>query len=279
MKSEPALLDFLLETHCSLQDIRARELPLSALRAQAEDVARAQGAVLSPTALGATLAGGAHFLSVPEHISDIDLCRTLTGKEPSRSLEAFLNLAGAQGACPMAVVQVPLAHWAQAAWHEASEGDASPESGLSAFVGAVGSAFGGDRDAPFLLMRGGFLGTEFDVLESVVMGFRGVFLWARGRDVFTLQLLTEVCRDFKMCLIWMVESEDSLARVLETDAPFVCLSALEPTRLERNLPFLQKAFPKIPRTTARMAWVPGADPGTLTFAKTLGFQIAFGSPA
>jgi hypothetical protein len=55
------------------------------------------------------------------------------------------------------------------------------------------------------------------------MGFDGVCIEVGDGDRALLQYLTEVCREVKLSPIWMVRTAAELARVLETDAPYVGL--------------------------------------------------------
>lgn len=61
------------------------------------------------------------------------------------------------------------------------------------------------------------------ILNAAALGFDGVCLEIGEGDRALLQYLTEVCREVKLSPIWMVKCFAELARVLETDAPYVGL--------------------------------------------------------
>jgi hypothetical protein len=69
----------------------------------------------------------------------------------------------------------------------------------------------------------GQIPTLQSLLAAAAMGFDGVCLEVGDGDKALLQYLTEVCREVKLSPIWMVRTAEELARVLETDAPYVGL--------------------------------------------------------
>jgi hypothetical protein len=69
----------------------------------------------------------------------------------------------------------------------------------------------------------GQIPTVQSLLAAAAMGFDGVCIEIGDADKALLQYLTEVCREVKLSPIWMVRTAAELARVLETDAPYVGL--------------------------------------------------------
>ncbi len=107
-----------------------------------------------------------------------------------------------------------------------------------------------------LCLRTGFLSTEFDVLESIALGFGGVCIHARLLDVYEIQLLTEICRDFKMTMVAVADSAATLGRILESDCPYVGLWGYDAHSFTPDFGLISKLAPKIPGTCYRVAFLP-----------------------
>jgi hypothetical protein len=75
----------------------------------------------------------------------------------------------------------------------------------------------------FLGAIAGQIPTLQSLLAAAAMGFDGVCIEVGDGDKALLQYLTEVCREVKLSPIWMVRTAAELARVLETDSPYVGL--------------------------------------------------------
>ena len=178
-------------------------------------------------------------------------------------LESFATTVESSSACAAALL-LPPGFWLRQNW------SASEEPFLLEYAALLKS-----RNALFL--RTGFLSSEFEIHESVLMGFRGVALQAALLDEFQIQFLTEVGRDYKTCLVWAVESEETLKRVLKTDAPYLGIVALPNEKGERNLGLLQRLAPKIPNTCLKIAFLPGAKAHEINYARAAGFVCVVGS--
>ena len=82
----------------------------------------------------------------------------------------------------------------------------------------------GNESRPFLVgALAGQLPTVQSLLAAASMGVDGVCIEVGDGDKALLQYLTEVGREVKLSPIWMVRTAAELARVLETDAPYVGL--------------------------------------------------------
>lgn len=110
--------------------------------------------------------------------------------------------------------------------------------------------------ASSICIRTGFLTTEFDVLETAALGFHGLCVHARMLDVYEIQLLTEICRDFRMTLVAIADSPQAVARVLESDCPYIGLWGYDSQTFEPLLGSLSRLTPKIPSSCYRVAFLP-----------------------
>jgi hypothetical protein len=105
-------------------------------------------------------------------------------------------------------------------------------------------------------LRTGFLSTEFDVLETVALGFQGLCIHARVLDVYEIQLLTEICRDFRITLVAIADSQETLARVLESDCPYAGLWGYDSKSFAPNFSIVSKLSSKVPSSCYRIAFLP-----------------------
>jgi hypothetical protein len=106
-------------------------------------------------------------------------------------------------------------------------------------------------------VRSGFIQSEYLVYESLLLGYDGVCVHARGLDRYTMQFLLELCRDLGLIFIPLAESRESLDEILETDAPTVGIWSyrardLQPdwrvfTNLESHIPKNCQTFVFMPR--------------------------------
>ena len=265
------LLEFCIEAQRSVTELQQRLFPLPEMRSQSEKYLEKNWLALNTPPAGNT--GGAvalakfvkkgNFAQAPECILEPEFFKRMAPKNECPGMEAVVQ--SCETTKPeIAACMLPPGFWLREHW------TAHEEPLLLEFAQHLAR-----RNALFL--RTGFLSSEFEVHESVLMGFRGIVLYATLLDEFQIQFLTEVCRDFKTCLVWAVDSEETLKRVLKTDAPYLSIAALPNEKGERNLSFLQKMIPKIPNTCPRVAVLPGAKPHEVSYAQAAGYACVVGS--
>jgi hypothetical protein len=68
-----------------------------------------------------------------------------------------------------------------------------------------------------------FVTSERELLETVALGFQGLFAPCGKVDHFELQLLIETARDFFVSFVPMISCHSELKTVLETDSRYVCM--------------------------------------------------------
>jgi hypothetical protein len=259
VSGERNLYDFFLDARRSLVTLWQDQLPLSELRQIAEErVAERTSGGLPIQYLGERLPRGS-LTSIPELVLDPTLARALGRCEP--------------------VLEGLTEHKAVAAFFP-------PQFGIMSFFLQEGQEEPGFSLEDFStlrtalqpqqqLVRSGFLSSEFDVLESAAFGFHGVTIHARHLDHFQIQYLTELCRDFKMSAVVVVDSEATLARVLETDAPYLGAWGYTARDLTRDFSIFDRLSRKFPSTCVSFAFYPNVTDSDRQLMQGLGFRAVF----
>lgn len=106
------------------------------------------------------------------------------------------------------------------------------------------------------VMRYGFFESELDIIESALLGYRGIVFFALRLDVYLLQYLTELCRDFKMSCVLVAESEESLDRILQTDCPYIGLWGRNPGDWQLRWDIFESLASRIPSNCYSFAFAP-----------------------
>ncbi len=96
------------------------------------------------------------------------------------------------------------------------------------------------------VFRSGFLSSEAEILESALLGFDGIVWHIANKDHFQIQYGIEIGRDLKMNVIPVAKNDHELDLLLQTDAPYIGIWALENDEQKFNMPWLQKMSVKIP---------------------------------
>jgi hypothetical protein len=227
------LLDFFLNARRTVVAEWLQTIPIAELRKIAEERFVARKSVAAPF-LGDVAQAG-KCVNFPEFVFDEEFRSAL--HKPVRELSALSDAKGCACFLP-------------------------PDAGiLNLEIGATAQAMEFLAAVPSKIpcIRTGFLSTEFDVWESIALGFNGLCVHARVLDLYEIQLLTEICRDYKTSLIAIADSRETLARVLESDCPYVGLWGYNPNTFAPDFSGLSKMAPKVPSTCQKIAFLPGAD--------------------
>lgn len=260
---QASLAHFLLEAQSRVTSLQERQYSLIEMRSRAEDFLKNVSQKLTAPLFFQS--------SVPSKLP-MRICEFIMGKELQTlfrivgetedeiNLENFIKPKNQD----TSAILLPPGYWLRDQW------SGCEESFLQSYATAIaaGNSF---------LFRTGFLSSEFEIYESLLLGFRGISMHATTLDEFQIQFLTEVCRDFKMCLIWLVEDKEVLNRVLKTDAPYLAIFLAPDEKGERNLTVLRALAPKIPNSCPKIAFLPGARPNEMKYAYASGFTCVFGS--
>ena len=126
----------------------------------------------------------------------------------------------------------------------------------------------GDND---FLIRSGFYQDEIDIYESILLGFDGLTLYVSGLDIFQIQYLTEVARDYYFSVFFVIHTKAELDIVLKTDAPYFIFSCYEKKNFNIDMSFLYKTSQFVPKSASLFAMVPEEVLKNKSTFKDLGF--------
>lgn len=259
MSAERNLYDFFLDARRSLVTLWQDQLPLSELRQIAEERVLERTGGGAPVRYLGELIGRNAISSIPELVLDPGLARALGRPEPA--LEGLSEH-------PVVAALLPPQFGIMSFFLQ--EGMEEPGFSLEDF-----SVLRNALRPAQQLVRSGFLSSEFDVLESAAFGFHGVTLHARHLDHFQIQYLTELCRDYKMSAVVIADSEATLGRVLETDAPYLGVWGYGARDLMRDFSVFDKLSCRLPSTCVPFAFYPNVADSDRELLRVLGFRAVF----
>jgi hypothetical protein len=243
------MLDFFLNARRALVSQWLRSLPVSELRKIAEE--RFEGRRFQSACFLGEVVQSGRCLGFPEFVFDADFVSLL--KKPERALKA---LSGAKGCACFLPPEAGILNL-----------EAPSMSTVIEFLSVVPS------DMPCI--RTGFLSTEFDVWESIALGFNGLCIHARHLDLFEIQFFTEICRDFKMSLVAIAESRETLSRIIESDCPYVGLWGYNVNTFAPDFAALSKMASKVPSTCLKVAFLSGDSHSEVEMLSKMHVSVAF----
>ncbi|MBX9703924.1 MAG: hypothetical protein K2X39_07195 [Silvanigrellaceae bacterium] len=124
-------------------------------------------------------------------------------------------------------------------------------------------------------IHSGFFSSESDIYRSVAQNFKGMFLFANGKDHYELQLLTEIGRDFGISILFVASNLEEVNEILKTDAPYLVISAYHPKDFQTNLALPMTAISKVPNTCRCFCLAPPLLAKESEALKQLGFSGLF----
>lgn len=127
------------------------------------------------------------------------------------------------------------------------------------------------------IFRSGFYSQEYEIYDSILNGFDGLFIFCNDQDKYEIQLLTEIARDYLFTLIFVVSNKKQLNTVLETDAPYIAISSLNPITLKQEIQNLIQLANLVPKTATLMAWTKKIDKNEKKLLSQLGYEVFFES--
>ncbi len=131
-------------------------------------------------------------------------------------------------------------------------------------------------DSSFIF-RTGFYSQEYDIYDSILKGFDGLFIYCDKQDVYQIQLLTEIARDYNFTLIFLAQDKKQLNTILETDAPYIAISGINSASLKQENHNLVQLANLVPKTAKLMAWTKKISPEEKKILHHLGYQVFFES--
>ena len=125
------------------------------------------------------------------------------------------------------------------------------------------------------VFRSGFYTEEYEIYESIIQGFNGLVLYCYSHDVYEIQLLTEIAREYKFTLIFLIHDKKQLFTVLESDAPYIAVSGINSNNFKNDIQNLIKLVSFIPSTARKIAWINKLDPKEKVILQQVGYEIFF----
>lgn len=129
-------------------------------------------------------------------------------------------------------------------------------------------------DSSFIF-RTGFYSQEYDIYDSILKGFDGLFIYCDEHDVYQIQLLTEIARDYNFTLIFLAHNKRQINTILETDAPYIAISGINSGSLKQENHNLIQLANIVPKTAKLMAWTKKITPHEKRILHHLGYEIFF----
>ena len=128
-----------------------------------------------------------------------------------------------------------------------------------------------------IILRSGFFNQEYEVYDSILNGFDGMFIYCQNLDKYQIQLLTETAREYHFTLIFIIHNKQELNVVLETDAPYIAISGFKSHNFEVDSTSLFQLANLIPKTANLMAWSHKLDENRKKLLNNIGYKVIFES--
>lgn len=112
------------------------------------------------------------------------------------------------------------------------------------------------RSGRVLAVQFGFFTHESDVLQSRICGFDAITIHADVLDLFEMQYVVEVCRDYRMSCVLVVSNRVSLETALQTDCPYIAIWAYHPETFAFDGAFASESVNRFPKTCTPILFAP-----------------------
>ncbi|MGY3805270.1 hypothetical protein ACWNT8_14495 [Pigmentibacter ruber] len=126
-----------------------------------------------------------------------------------------------------------------------------------------------------LIFRTGFFTEEYEIYDSILQGFNGLIIYCNMQDVYEIQLLTEIAREYKFTLIFLIHNKKQLFTVLESDAPYIAISGVNSDNFKNNMQNLIQLSSFIPSSAKRIAWINNLEVKDKQILQQVGYEIFF----
>lgn len=126
-------------------------------------------------------------------------------------------------------------------------------------------------------IRFGFFSQEVEILKTRLLGFHGITLHVDNLDLYQMQYVVEVCRDYKLSCILVVSTTKSLQIALETDCPYIAIWGYgsDVTSKTFSSSFALEAVRKFPKNCYPFLFAPILQTAQLNALKTAGYRAVF----
>lgn len=122
--------------------------------------------------------------------------------------------------------------------------------------------------------RTGFFNHEYELYDSILLGFDGIFIYCQDLDKYKIQYLVEIGRDFHFPIIFIVHNKYELQTLLETDAPYLAISGYSALNFSFETSVFFQLASLVPKTANLMAWATKIEESKQLLHKN-GYKIIF----
>lgn len=126
-----------------------------------------------------------------------------------------------------------------------------------------------------MIFRTGFFSEEYEIYDSILHGFNGLFLYCQGLDKYQIQYLTEIAREYHFTLIFLIHNKNELQALLETDAPYLAISGYKAHNFEFDPSIFFQLSNLVPQTASLMAWTGKLENVKKSLLYQIGYQVIF----
>ncbi len=126
-----------------------------------------------------------------------------------------------------------------------------------------------------MILRTGFFNEEYEIYDSILNGFDGMFIYCQGLDKYQIQYLTETAREYQFTLIFIINNKVELQAILETDAPYLAISGYKSHNFEIDTSIFFQLSNLIPKTAILMAWAGKLENETKILLNNICYKVIF----
>lgn len=126
-----------------------------------------------------------------------------------------------------------------------------------------------------MILRTGFFNEEYEIYDSILHGFDGMFIYCQGLDKYKIQYLTETAREYHFTLIFIIHNKNELQTLLETDAPYLAISSYKANNFELDISIFFQLSNLIPKTANLMAWSGKLEDDKKLLLNSIGYKVVF----
>jgi Indole-3-glycerol phosphate synthase len=126
-----------------------------------------------------------------------------------------------------------------------------------------------------MILRTGFFNEEYEIYDSILHGFDGMFIYCQGLDKYKIQYLTETAREYHFTLIFIIHNKNELQTLLETDAPYLAISGFKAHNFELDTSVFFQLSNLIPKTANLMAWAGKLENDKKMLLNNIGYKVIF----
>lgn len=131
------------------------------------------------------------------------------------------------------------------------------------------------RSGRVLAIQFGFFTHESDVLQSRICGFDAITIHADVLDLFEMQYIVEVCRDYRMSCILVVSNRNSLENALQTDCPYIAIWAYLSESFAFDNTFASDSVNRFPSACTPILFAPSLQQLQLQAMHKQGYKLIF----